>query len=293
MIAEKRLVWERNNKSNKCRYFIVVCLCIFVTILLRISCINMIDSYRLKLLKPTDYWRQQTSQKSNCVKNVDEKSQSQLELIIEMFNSQKLNYFLCFSSLFLTVKLENNGVFQSQYNNSNFNELNNYYKAKNRQDCSRHDTTEALSPLAHVCLLREENFTNICGLLATSESVWSSGHSQVACSYNVWNGEYVIEIDSLIRLVVHEYESAAPDSSFMEENNLNDKARLRLGLMQYLFGAQFHAMPLYFFYAPSQQQPQQTKFFYLNYLGAPFRLPSETVNYFMIFYSDLWYIDSV
>ena len=161
MIAEKRLAWKQNNRFKKCIYCIVICLCIFITILLRISCINLIDNYKLKLLKPTDYWHQQTSQISNCVKNVDEKSLTQLELIMELFNSQKLNYFLCFSSLYLTVKLENNIIFQSQYNSSNFIELNNFYKAKNRQNCSHYDTSDAFSPVAHVCLLKE-NLTNIC-----------------------------------------------------------------------------------------------------------------------------------
>lgn len=158
----------------------------------------------------------------------------------------------------------------------------------------------------HLCLLNE-NKANICDLLADGYNKQApTGSHKLTCNYNFWTGEYVLEINDQIKLIVHEYETTLKASSqisywrlqnyfssganrelITSAEDLNDDATLKQGLMDYLFTGDYLKMPLHFFY--SRESQQNGRFVYTNYMNATVRLPSDVINYFMIFYSNIWY----
>ena len=324
-------------RSVKTCYYYLLLLCGLASIYYVIS-IRVLQNYRIDLFKPSLYWKElqgfnnilpQTFDKSqNCIttKNVNEKSLEQLRIIMEFFNSHKsFNYFLCFSSLYFTTKLENYDVFRARLNESKFNQLNDFYKIKNRNkcietefSCRRNNGFESAletrvnvlhNSKIHICMLKE-NHKNTCDFIVESFKATNQNNINLNCVYNIWNGEYELRVSAHLKLIIHEYEATSMTSTRLSywklqpwwwfpirsnETSLNseekaddDNAKLKMGLIEYLFGVDFFEVPLYFFY--NQESRNEQNYYYVNYLGLPFRLPSEIVNYFMLFYSKTWYL---
>jgi len=165
-----------------------------------------------------------------------------------------------------------------------------------------------------------ENNRNLCNLFTKENNKRRAGvvgedRRGLKCSWDLWNGEYMFQFGEHIRVVVHEYETAMKKSAQLSywnlqawwlpadarsftadsakndafELNLGEKASIKVGFMGYLTsGRDYFQMPLYLFY--NQENRASHRFNYLNYLGAPIRLPSAIIDYFTLFYSNLWYI---
>lgn len=122
----------------------------------------------------------------------------------------------------------------------------------------------------------------------------------------MWNGEFTLNFDdSSIKLIVHEYapsirksiERRLPswwtnyadvlDDSEKFPQVLNGEVTLRQGLVEFLFGHEDFDLPSFFFY--SKNSRDTTRYNYVSYLNASVRLPADVINYFMIFYSNIWY----
>ena len=153
----------------------------------------------------------------------------------------------------------------------------------------------------HLCLLND-NKSNICSLLTSdfNKQLPKSSAKRLQCRYNVWNGEYEFQFGHNIKLVIHEFESTLKTSAQLsfwrlqtgahssKESNLNDEAKLNLGLMDYFVSHDYFSVPLFYFY--SQESRQKLNFEFINYMGSAIRLPSEPIDYFMKFYPNIWFI---
>jgi len=252
---------------------------------------------------------------------LDQSDLADFESFINYINGhQAINYFLCFSSLFYTIKFDSYNAYSTVYNGSEFNRLNRFYKEKNKEkcieteyDCDRLSSVFSWDSLEnayvaniHICLLNDQTY-DVCHLLTSEYNKHSN--KQLKCIYNVWNGEYEFRFGNNIKLIIHEYETTLKTSarmSFwslqswwtyagnvkylhnnMDISNINEEASMKRGLMEYLTAHEYFEVPLYFFY--NENNRRNKKFNYLNYLGAPIRLPSDIIDFLMKFYTQIWY----
>lgn len=262
------------------------------------------------------------SKAKDCInaRAIDSKSRKTMEQVFSYFNSQrKINYHLCFSSLFFTVKSNQYETFRSS-DGVGFHEQNEQSRLVNSEKCIESDAECEVVDVKfwklfknckfkiHLCLLNEHNF-NVCELLVDRYNTQAATNThKLTCNYNAWTGEYILDINKQIKIVLHEYVTTLKTSSQLSYWNLqnyftgasirngdlnsgedlNDKAALKQGFMGYFFASEYLKVPLHFFY--SQESRQKSRFLYTNYMDAAVRLPSDVINYFMIFYSDSWYI---
>ncbi len=203
---------------------------------------------------------------------------------------------------------------------NNCKNFNRFYYDHDYDDYFSYDDvkTRSTAPV-HLCFLKQNRTRSICHDLTNEFEKQKSSNSNVKlnCIYNFWNGEYEINMGhataggTQIKLVIHEfetkpqsnaqfnywnlqnwwlYQSNRLDKSLLlkREESLNDIAKMNVGLIEYLLGTRVFQVPLYFFYNLESRKLQD--YYYLNYMSAAFRLPSETIEYFMHFYSNLWYL---
>ena len=76
-------------------------------------------------------------------------------------------------------------------------------------------------------------------------------------------------------------------SPLQYDKYIDDYASLNNGFLTNLFDTQYYSIPLYMFY--TRQSKIIDNYINLNYANSTFRMPSDIVNYFMIFYSKIWF----
>lgn len=298
--------FEENTKKPKSFpfkfYVFSVILCIFLYISLSYI---LIHDYHDALFKTDKFWddfqnksRGKYLNKLNCTKasSFNSSSLAELKHFIEFINvNTNFHYFLCFSSLYFAVKVEKYDVFRSVLNSNGFNVSNEFYYHKNRDYCvmeekygsSSHDVN------LHLCNVKQ-NQVKLC-------SWFKEFSSSLNCTQNGFNGEYVVDLNKNIKLTFHEfklrfkknddvwelfknkkYVSKTPNE-FLEEN-----ARMEMGAYDVLSGGGLFNVPIYFYY--NHENRIKRNFNFLNYLNTPIRLPSEVVDYLMMFYPNTWYL---
>ena len=160
----------------------------------------------------------------------------------------------------------------------------------------------------HICLLNQKK-ANICNLLARDFNSQSPKNiHKLTCLYDFWSGEYQLNINQQIKIVIHEYQTSLKKSAQLSywrlqnyltpsnfnsgelnnEEDINDEVSLKQGLIGYFISGEYFKEPLHMFY--SKESHKQQRFVYTNYMNAAVRLPSDVVNYFMIFYKKTWYL---
>jgi hypothetical protein len=289
----------------------------------------MIKTYRQSLLKSNEFWQhlnkvKKMETKSNVTANYCSKSSDlnvnnllQFGKFIQFLNEQKsFNYFLCYSSLYFTAKVENYDVYRMKADDQSFNLVSSFYNLKNKNKCvlreEMADNFEALNSNPnsdkktinlHLCNLKQKN-VHLCELAKQFSDLNKSGNEEIKCEYNYLNGEYKIRLNSEISLTFHEFKLRYKNAYYfwttlvnaidekaihLHEQVLDDEAKAQIGFIDLLFTSSSFDLPVYFFYNHKNQIKKN--FFYLNYLNASIRLPAEVVNYFMVYYPKIWYLD--
>lgn len=257
--------------------------------------------------------------------NLHETELNQLNSLFEYFNHDKtINYFMCFSSLYFTAKSEEYNVYKVAMNGSHYETEAMKHKNQNKKkcietefDCTNMDSKSTSNNLMifeskiHLCVLNEDS-SSICLILTSNfNKNLPANANKLNCNYNMWNGEYTLTFDdSRIKLIIHEYEPTfklekSIQLSFWKlqswwtystnrlrnteksRETLKGEVTLRQGFVELFFGHENFNMPSFFFYEKTNKNSRI--FNYISYLNTPIRLPADVINYFMIFYENIWY----
>lgn len=263
---------------------------------------------RNDFLHKNDYWlNMQKQNRKECATKYS-LNQTSLNLLEEMMHflnhKSDFNYFMCFSSLYYAVKVENYDVFNSDISQNIFYAKNYFYLQKSEQKCVK--TEFGLSEKGtnktelHLCylntFLKEKSLCDVVNILEMK-------HNRVKfCDYNRLTGEYKVIINDEIEIIFHEYHLDLNSYNFfnffnffesdrnatdLEVEFLDENAKLNQGWLGKIFFNQYFSLPRHFFYSKLNTSRVRSNF--VNYLGVPIRLPSEVINYFMIFFSEIWY----
>jgi hypothetical protein len=240
--------------------------------------------YRDILVKSKSYWQEQQGRlgielseynnqlntyslvKRNCLKavNLTESEHEQLDRFLRSLNNYK--YFMCLSTLYYSVKVENYMIYRDRELKNN--EMKSLLDLEKQTKCTMPDQQ------VHLCLLNT-NHHELCSILRGFDG-------SIACNYDRLNGHYIVELRNNFKLqfVLHEY----------KYDGLNKKAKLNSGLLGYLLEVDLD-LPKFMFYNDVPLLSNKTEdHFFLNYANIKFRLPADIVNYFMLVYPDLWYL---
>ena len=293
---------DSSSSYSNLKFYIVFSLVLFM--LITLISVNISLRYRNNLFKTNQYWTELSalkSQNSNiysnkiCVKNTTSLNTFELNRFIDYLNGQYyFNYFVCFSSLYFIVKVEEYKPYRNSFFDkkrlTNFDSNSKCIMSENMNDQTN----------IHMCYLKESKLS-ICGFVNRYNKIYST---KLNCDYNYFNGEYSIHIDGNVKLTYHEFRMKFKSISSMIHYNLNTKvyglhsplqydkyiddyASLNNGFLTNLFDTQYYSIPLYMFY--TRQSKIIDNYVNVNYANSTFRLPSDIVNYFMIFYSKIWF----
>jgi hypothetical protein len=293
---------KNSSSDSSLKFYIVLSLVLFM--LITLISINLSLTYRNNLFKTNQYWTELSTlkyQKPNlysnkiCLKNKNSLNTFELNRFMDYLNGQYyFNYFVCFSSLYFMVKVEE----YKPYRNAFF-EKKRYTFSNSNNKCLMSENMNDLMNI-HMCYLKESKL-NICGFV----NRYNKMHlTKLNCDYNYFNGEYSIHIDDQVKLTYHEFKMKFKNIYSMLQYNLNKKvyglyspmqydkyiddyASLNNGFLTNLFDTQYYSLPLYLFY--TRQSKIIDNYIIVNYANSTFRLPSDIVNYFMIFYPKIWF----
>ena len=268
--------------------FNALALFVFLAFLFVILSFLTLSEYRTSLFKSDSYWRDlQQSNKSACDSSNRLNPKSLLDLnnfLRYMDKNRHFSYFLCFSSLYYAVKIEQCDIFRAVLNSSEFN-----FNKKPRQSCilgSELNGNYDAPAVLHLCFIKFDE-ANICAWL-------SKFSTTLKCEFNLINGEYLVKLNAGFHFRLHHYnfrfKSDMPENAKNSsvEFMLDDTLALDLGLYGHLLGSDYLDLPGRFFY--SRENRQKSYFYFLNYLNATFRLPAEIIDYFMWFYPNVWFL---
>lgn len=296
---------KKRNSFNSLQYWIAIIFLLFINYYLFLNYV-VLNLHNDVLLRNDQWLSIQKHNRKNCTTKsaFNQSTLNKFKDIIEYFNKKHdLNYFMCFSSLYFTVKVEGYDVFNSKIENILDNK-NSIYNRRSEHKCVHQEFSLNISQTSirktriHLCylgtFLKEKYF---CDVVQKFESFYKIGAN---CEYNQMTGEYMIMIGKEIQLIFHEYNIGfkslkfLSDSFFSKEKKTDndveffeENAHLNQGLLGKIFPNQYFTLPRHFFY--SKFYTSDVKSNYVNYLGVPIRLPSEIINYFMLFYSSIWY----
>ena len=219
---------------------------------------------------------------SNCQRSktdLNDKDTFELSRFLEFLNDFKYKHFLCFSTLFYAVKIENYNVYREK--ELTVQAIEDLMEIEKSQKClfDFHNKKESELNI-DICLLndkKEENFCNYYTLL----------NKNCKCSYNYMNGEYELDCDTKIKVIIHEYKFIKKRYLIFNKDNYDEISILNAGLLGYLFNLNLN-LPTYLFFDDENNDLKNS--YYLNYANNVFRLPADVINYFMIFYSNMWYL---
>ena len=252
--------------------------------------------YRHHLLDSNDYWLKQInrsrmllvanrSSSSLCNQSAQSPNEQTVSALLDALNADaRFNYFLCFSSLYMAVKIENRPLLtiteqqQLQHNSSN---------------CRQTKSPVQSTTTVHLCFLKRHNLTNVCDLVARQSFRISQPTTVISCHYNWLNGEYAVKVaasslpnDTRITLLFHQYQrdyeylrhtlnaflayvtslTAATTTKEEKDNNstllstqqhINDEysidtsVQMHVGLLGYLYGTEVFDLPIEMFYTPT------------------------------------------
>lgn len=308
-LNETDICSKDKNESKSIKYSIVITFIFLINYFL--SSYVILLNYKNNLIKTDPFWNnlqlREAETKCKQSSSYNQTNLDELKLFMDSLNKNKdLNYFLCFSSLYYTAKVEKYDVFRASLDQSSFDVRNSFYNFKNKDKCvleetlfhydDENDSKSYTSFNLHLCFLNNDLTEDLCDSLSNSIA------SGMECDYSYVSGEYTVRINEDVKLSFHEYElgfksalfyydyffSNSGNSSFNYDQYIDDKASLNMGLVGKLFGNEYFNIPKYFFY--NRDSIDRREFHFLNYLNAAFRLPSEVVNYFMLFYPKIWFI---
>jgi hypothetical protein len=218
---------------------------------------------------------------SNCQKSkedLNKKDSFELNSFLEFLDNFKYKYFLCFSTLFYAVKIENYNVYREK--ELTIQAIENLMEVERTQKCLLKFPNKKENKLnINICLLndkKEENFCNYYTML----------NKNCKCSYNYFNGEYELDCNTKIKVIINEYKIIKKKYLIFTKDNYDEISILNGGLLGYLFNLNLN-LPTYLFFDEENNDLKNS--YYLNYANNVFRLPSDVINYFMIFYSNIWY----
>lgn len=284
------------------KFYLILSMVIFM--LITLISVTVTLNYRNNLFKTNHYWTDLAVLKSEkptiytnkiCLKKSINIDTIELIRFMDYLNDQfYFNYFVCFSSLYFMVKVEEYRPYRSSL-------LTNKKLFQNQNEkCIMGDNTNNQTNI-HMCHLRQSKFS-ICKFVDRYNKI---NNANLNCNYNYLNGEYSIDINENIKLTFHEFRMKFKNihsmikyylntkiygfhSSMDYDEYIDDKASLDNGFMTNLFDTQYFSIPLYLFY--TQQSRINGNYIYVNYANSTFRLPSDIVDYFMIFYSKIWFL---
>lgn len=260
------------------------------------------------LLLKNDYWLVLAQrEKGNCLSEsaFDQKTLITFKEMIDYFNNKHdFNYFMCFSSLYYSIKIANYEFFSDFIDQKSFSYQNSSNYKRNQQKCVHQEfysiyqklTIKTRLQLCYLKTVMKEK--SLCGFIEKFESLYKRN---VACEFNRMTGESVVNVNQEIEIIFYEYNIDLDPFRFLKDSfnskqNQTDiqlelfqeNAKLNQGWMGKIFINHFFSLPRHFFY--SKFYTSKVKSNFLNYLGAPIRLPSDIINFFMIFYSSIWYL---
>ena len=196
----------------------------------------------------------------------------ELKNFLDFLNNFQYKYFLCFSTLFYAVKIEKYIVYREK--DLTLNAIESLMESERSQKCLLETDSNKYSININLCLLNDKNHTNFC-------NYYTLMNKNCKCSYNYLNGEYELDCETRLKIIIHEYKIIKKKYILFDKENYDDISILNAGLLGYLLKLNLD-LPTYLFYNYENS-------YYLNYANNVFRLPSDVINYFMIFYSNLWY----
>ena len=260
------------------------------------------------LLLKNDYWDVLSKrEKDNCLSNTafEQKTLITFKELIDYFNKKRdFNYFMCFSSLYYSIKIANYEVFSDIVDQNSFSYKNSRNFVRNQQKCVHQEfcsiyqksTIKTRLQLCYLKTFLKEK--SLCDVVKKFESLFKR---TVACEFNFLTGESVVKVNQEVELIFYEYDIgldplrflagsfySKQDQTDIQVELFQENAKLNQGWLGKICMNQFFNLPRHFFY--SKFYTSKVKSNFLNYLGAPIRLPSDIINYFMIFYSSIWYI---
>lgn len=304
---EKQAKRDKEYKSLRNILLILILVLLNYYLLSNVIIINFRNSY----FKTNGYWKdiENSTESKNCQQSssFNKSTLMQLNSFISYLNQKEdFNYFMCFSSLYYTVKVQGYDIFKSHLQQESFQNKNLFYNLKNKNKCVQKEYMDnsgfSQKPISKIHLCYLNSYLREDSLCAVAKVFESEYQVDLNCKYNYFTGEYSISLNNEIQILFHEYEldfklfsyfydSVLASNETFEKNNkkyFENSAQLNSGLLSWVFEVQYFDIPRNFFYSNFETSKHDANF--LNYLDTPFRLPSEIVNYFMIFYSKIWYL---
>lgn len=225
----------------------------------------------------------------SCLKTVNylnENDVNELGNFLYFLNEFNYKYFLCFSTLYYAVKIENYVAYRE--NELNTNQIKRLIIDENEKKCLLNEYEQLTSQPNHInidlCLLNDKKQKNFC-------NYYTHMNKNCKCNYYHLNGTYMLDCGTKLNLKIHEYRVKR---RFFFEGAHQEFAELNAGLLGSLLNLNLN-LPTYLFYAAdhilnhNQKQNDYHNYYRLHYANNTIRLPSDILNYFMIFYPDLWY----
>ncbi len=160
-----------NNRKKKkqlvCVILAVFMICYLFYIILYLQ--DFLQIYQNQILKSKTFWNQLLNSNiflssnlhnnlylsdNQCISHskIQRKEYNAIKDLYEFFDflneAHRLNYFMCFSTMFYAVRIQNYNSYRSVYNTSDFNRLNEFYKHKNKDKCV--DVNYDLNKMKHI-----------------------------------------------------------------------------------------------------------------------------------------------
>jgi hypothetical protein len=220
---------EDSSSGFSCKFVILA----LISIILYLSwTVHNLKDYKQNLLRDELFWNKTKANyqsQLNCsasFKLAELRAfnlTSDLQLFVDYLNNHEsatFDYFLCFSSLYYAVKIENYDTFRANLSNrEQFERKSNFYNLKNIKKC--YLESEKINFIentkryvdVHLCYLsrNRSQSSDVCRLVDKFNSIYAPTNSkqrQIAkCSYNFVNGEYSVKLKKYIKIVFHEYSS--------------------------------------------------------------------------------------
>ena len=107
---------------------------------------DSVQNYRNQIFKSNTFWKDSIKMpfsdnqclSQSTIEREDYRALEDFYEFIDVLNQRgerAINYFMCFSTLFYTAKVQSYNPYRSVYNTSDFNRLNKFYKQRNREKC--------------------------------------------------------------------------------------------------------------------------------------------------------------
>jgi hypothetical protein len=269
---------------------------------------------KARLLKPAQFWEDLMVAKvmhpDRCVTNGTENSLEflngpvghEFKEFIDYINADRqLDYFLCFSTLFYTMKVEG---FEKLTIKKNIDKIMAFEDKCSLWSHSKEDTVPSVAHV-HLCTLKHNHTRSIVQIVRDFVKYYDENtpfYSKIKLLFNKFNGEYQVVFAENLKVTFHEYERkyklatdkfydatsildhlrAAESLDKNKDFKVEEKVTLNTGIIKRVFGYDgAFSMPYEFF----NQRPEMS---YVKYLNTVIKLPNRLNDYLAYFYPQFY-----